>query len=177
MGVSTPGEGKPMYDPASAARDSRATLAVGAAFCTLGVLGLTSWTLYHTPVPYFGLGFPLWLSVPLGMIGSLAAVAAGVLILRLDLRGVWVGGALAALALIAAATAWSEWPGFVDAARADLSAYEGRPVGEGIFGFVGDLLPLLVVLVPAALGAGVFECWRRLGKAPVAVARPLTSRG
>jgi hypothetical protein len=177
LGVSTPGEGKPMFDPAAAARESKTTLAVGTAFCMFGVLGLTSWTLYHTPVPYFGLGFPLWLSVPLALIGSAAAVIAGALILRLDLRGVWVGGALAALVLIAAATAWSAWPAFVDAARANLSAYEGRPVGEGIFGLLGDFLPLLVVLVPAALGAGVYECWRRLGKAPVAVARPLASRG
>jgi hypothetical protein len=77
--------------------------------------------------------------------------------------------------LIAAAVAWSEWPAFVDAARANLSASEGRPVGEGLVGLVGDLLPLFVVLVPAALGAGLYACWRRLGK--VAVARPLASRG
>jgi hypothetical protein len=177
LGVTTPGEGKPMFDPAAAARESKATLGVGTAFCVFGVLGLTSWTLYHTPVPYFGLGFPLWLSVPLALIGSVASVIAGVLLLRLDLRGVWVGGALATLALIAAATAWGRWAAFVDAARANLSAAEGRPVGEGILGLAGDFLPLLVVLVPAALCAGVYECWKRLGKAPVAVARPLVSRG
>jgi hypothetical protein len=43
----------------------------------------------------------------------------------------------------------------------------------GLVGLLLDFLPLLVVLVPAALAAGVYECWRRLGKAPVAVARPL----
>jgi hypothetical protein len=177
LGVSTPGDGKPMYDRAAAAKESNVTVAVGTAFCILGVSGLTSWTLYHTPIPYFGLAFPLWLSIPVALVGSAAAVLAGALILRLDLRGVWAGGALATAVLIAAAVAWSEWPAFVDAARANLSASEGRPVGEGLVGLVGDLLPLFVVLVPAALGAGLYACWRRLGKAPVAVARPLASRG
>ncbi|MGE0160608.1 MAG: hypothetical protein AB7T31_14460 [Gemmatimonadales bacterium] len=177
LGLSMPQQGKPMYDPAAASRESNATLAFGTALCALGVSGLTSWTLHHTAVPFFGLGFPLWLSIPLVWIGSAAMILAGALVLRLDLRGVWLGGGVASLALVASATAWSRWPAFVDAATANLSDYHGRPVGTGILGVIGDLLPILVLVVPAALLFGAYESWRRLGRAPVAVARPLASRG
>ena len=59
---------------------SAATLATGTALCTLGVAGLGSWTLWHTPVPYFGMALPVWPSVALAMLGSGAAVLAGALV-------------------------------------------------------------------------------------------------
>jgi hypothetical protein len=177
LGISLPAQGKPLLDPAAASRESGATLAVGTALLTLGVMGLTSWTLYHTPVPYFGLALPLWLSILLTTLGSGAAVLAGALVLALDLRGVWLGAVVAGLALLAAASAWSAWPGFVDAALAKLSAYEGEPVGEGVFGLLANFLPIVVIAVAGALLGGLFECWRRFGRAPVGVARPLASRG
>jgi hypothetical protein len=177
LGITLPAQGKPMYDPAAAARESKGTLAFGTALCAIGVLGLTSWTLYHTPVPFFGVAFPLWLSIPLVMIGAVAAILAGALVLWRDLRGVWLGGGLALFVLVATATGWSQWPAFVDAATANLSAYEGRPVGTGVLGVVGDYLPALVIAVALALGAGAHDSWRRLGKRPIAVSRPVASRG
>jgi hypothetical protein len=174
LGISAPQGGKPLVDSGWPARESKETLAFGIALCGLGVGGLTSWTLYHTPVPYFGLGFPLWLSLPLALIGSAGLVLAGVLVLRLDLRGVWVGGGLSALILVAAATGWERWGTFVDAAVAERSEYEGRAVGEGILGMLLGLVPILVVVVPLALCAGAYLCWRRfarpLGAAPSAAA-------
>jgi hypothetical protein len=145
------------------------TLALGISMCGLGALGLTSWTLYHTPVPYFGLGFPLWLSIPIALLGSAGLILGGALVLRLDVRGVWVAGGIAALTLLAAVTGWDAWGAFVDAAVENRSAYEGRPVGQGLLGPVLDLIPALVVLVPALLGAGAFESWKRLGRPSVSM--------
>jgi len=169
LGISAPQGNKPVVDSAWPARESKETLAFGIGMCALGVAGLTSWTLYHNGVPYFGLGFPLWLSLPFALVGSAALVLAGVLVLRLDLRGVWVGGGVGVVTLLAAVMAWERWGAFVDAAVAKRSEYEGAPVGEGILGIFLGLVPILVVLVPALLCAGAFLTWKRFER-PVGLA-------
>ncbi|MEQ1855932.1 MAG: hypothetical protein ABL963_05635 [Longimicrobiales bacterium] len=161
LGISAPVGSRPEVDSDWPARESKETLAFGIALCALGVAGLTSWTLWHTPVPYFGLGFPLWLSLPLALIGSAGLILGGGLVLRLDLRGVWVGGGMAVLLLLAALTGFDGWGAFVDAAVAERSEYEGRPVGQGLLGIFLDLVPILVVVVPVLLGAGAFLSWKR----------------
>ncbi|MBM4184287.1 MAG: hypothetical protein FJ207_08665 [Gemmatimonadetes bacterium] len=137
LGISSPHGSKPLVDSMWPARESKETQAFGVALCALGVAGLTSWTLYRTPVPYFGLGFPLWLSLPLAVAGSAALVLAGAL-------------------------AWERWGGFVDAAVAARSAYEGSPVGQGLLGILLDLVQILAVAIPVALGVGAFLSWKRL---------------
>ena len=162
LGISAPVGERPQVDTTWHTRESQISQATGGGLCGLGVAGLTSWTLYHTPVPYFGLDFPLWLSIPIALLGSVAMVLAGALVLRTDLRGVWLGGSLALLLLLLGATGWGAWGGFVDTALADRSAYEGRPVGEGLFALVRDLVPVLLVVGPALLLFGVFRSWQRL---------------
>lgn len=161
LGISAPVGERPQVDSTWHTRESQVTLATGVGLCGLGVAALTSWTLYHTPVPYFGLGFPLWLSIPIALLGSVAMVLAGALVLRTDPRGVWVGGSLALLLLLLGATGWDAWGSFVATASANRSAYEGRPVGEGLFASVRDLVPVLFVVVPALLLGGVFQTWKR----------------
>jgi hypothetical protein len=142
----------------------------------LGVAGLTSWTLWRVPVPFFGLGFPVWLSVPLAMIGSAALILAGVLVLRLDLRGVWVGGGVAVLMLLAAVTGFERMGDFVDAAVAARSEYEGAPVGDGLLGILLPFVPVLVAVVPVALGAGAFLTWKRFERPVGTAPRPAATR-
>jgi hypothetical protein len=178
LGISAELGQRPHVDSGRVTRESPVTLAVGAALCGIGVAGLTSWTVYHTAVPHFGLGFPLWLSLALTLLGSLAATLAGALVLRLDPRGVWLGGAVAALALLSAIVGWGEWGGFVDTAIAHRSASAGgpagEPVGEGfIVGLLADLTPLLLLAVPSALLVGLGLTWRRFTREPSVAAAPV----
>ncbi|MGD8288893.1 MAG: hypothetical protein PVJ80_11480 [Gemmatimonadota bacterium] len=170
--ISWPHGDKPRVDPARTTKESTAMLAVGTGLLALGVGFLTAWTTYHTPVPYFGLSFPLWLSIPVTMLGSAALVIAGALVLQLDLRGVWLGSGLVVLMLLGSALGWSDWSGFIAAAMgvgAD---------GPGSSGLVSDLAPFIALAVLALLGWGLFESWKRLGRAPVgAVGSPRMSPG
>ena len=129
--------------------------------------GLTSWTTYHTAVPYFGLSLPLWLSIPVTLLGSVGLALAGVLLLRLDVRGVWLGGGIVLLTLLVNIASWGAWPGFVETAMSNWRSYMGRPLPEGPPGMSG-LLPLLVVAVLIALLVGLYESWKRLDGRSVA---------
>jgi len=172
MGVSAELGQKPMVDPVHLARENQWTVATGIGLCALGVGGLTSWAAYHTPIPYFGLGLPFVLSLGLTLILSVGLVLGGVLVLRLDVRGVWIGGGIALLLLASAALGWSEWAGFVDAVVADRSAEVGGPVGEGLVGgLVRTFTPYLIAVVPAALLAGTGLAWKRITGPAVAGAR------
>jgi hypothetical protein len=165
LGVSAGLGQKPTVDARWPARESSATLALGIGACGLGVAGLTSWTAFHTAVPYFGLSFPFWLSLQLTLIGSVGLILSGALVLRLDLRGVWAAGGLALVLLLSGVVGWRAWGGFVDTAIAARSEAVGRAVGDGPVGaLVSAVVPFLLVGVPIALLAGVYEGWRRLGR-------------
>jgi hypothetical protein len=165
---------RPQVDASRLTRESAATWATGAALCAVGVAGLTSWTAYHTAVPYFGLGLPLWLSLPLTFLGSLALIVAGVLVLRLDPRGVWVGGAVALLLLLSGLVGWGAWGSFVDAAIADRATAAGRPVGEGLLGGLAQgVTPFLIVGVPIALLVGLGLTWKRFAGGPGGAPAPV----
>jgi hypothetical protein len=74
--------------------------------------------------------------------------------------------------LLGSALGWSDWSGFIAAAMgvgAD---------GPGSSGLVSDLAPFIALAVLALLGWGLFESWKRLGRAPVgAVGSPRMSPG
>lgn len=165
LGVTAELGRKPQVDAAITTRESELTLATGIGLLAAGVAGLTSWAAYHTPAPYFGLGFPIWLSLPLTVLLGVALTLAGVLVLRHDLRGVWIGGGVALFLLLSGLAGWAEWGPFVDAVVAERSEQVGRPVGEGLVGGLArDATPFLLVLVPAALAAGAAATWRRFSR-------------
>ncbi len=170
LGISAPLGGKPRVDPAWSPRESRATLAVGTALYGLGALGLTAWTTYHMPIPYFGLGFPVWLSIPLTLLGSAGLLAAGVLVLRTDIRGIWLGGGLVALMVLATLVGWSGWSGFVDASLGARAAQRGTDAGGVLLDVARSVVPALVLVGPVALVAGLVlafrRLWRRAGAIP-----------
>jgi len=163
LGVSTPLGGKPRVDPAWPARESRTTLTVGIVLCALGAIGLTAWPTYHAAVPYFGLGLPRWISVPVTLIGCAGLALAGGLVLRLDVRGVWVGASLTLLLLLSTLAGWGDWPEFSETAVSSWESYANRPIGQGLLGLVGSL-PLLVLVALALLAWGLFESWRHLDR-------------
>jgi hypothetical protein len=157
--ISWPHGEKPRVDPARTTKESTAILAAGTGLLALGVGFLTAWTTYHTPVPYFGLPIPLWLSVPVTMLGSAALILAGVAVLQLDVRGVWLGGGLVALMLLGSLLGWGDWSEFVAAATTG-------PDEPGSSGLLADLAPFIALVVLALLGWGLFESWKRLGASP-----------
>jgi hypothetical protein len=161
LGITAPVTGKPQVDPAWTARESPATLAVGVALCAIGVLALTSWPAYHVGVPYFGIPFPVWLSVALTLPGCVGLILAGAAVLRLDLRGVWLGGGLSLLLLLAGVGGLLRWSRVVEATLPTWRAYASRPVGQALLEFTGSV-PILVPIVPLALLVGLFLTWKRL---------------
>ena len=161
LGISAPHGEKPRVDSGRIAKESQAILATGVGLCGLGVAVLTAWTTYHVPVPYFGLALPLWLSIPVTVLGSLALLLAGALVLRLDIRGVWLGGGLTVLMLLGSVVGWGDWSGFVETAAAG-------PGGEAAPGLLSGLAPVLALAGLALLSAGLFESWKRLGRSPIA---------
>lgn len=176
LDISWPHGGKPRVDPARTTKESTALLAVGTGLCALGVGFLTAWTTYHTPVPYFGLSLPLWLTIPVTMLGSAALIASGVLVLRLDVRGVWLGAGLMVPMLLGSLLGWSDWAGFVEAAV-------GGPAGpgssgEGSPGSFSGFAPFIALGGLALLGVGLFESWKRLERRPAGGvgSSPLPSR-
>lgn len=162
LGISAPLGERPRVDPLWSARESHVTHAVGVALCGLGAAGLTSWTAYHTAVPYFGLPFPIWLSIPVTLLGSVGSVFAGTLVLRGDVRGAWLGGGLALLALLSAVAGWDVWGDFTGTALTNWGSYAGRPVDQGLPVLTRGLARPLLLVVPTLLLAGLFESWKRL---------------
>lgn len=170
LGISAPLGAKPRVDPAWSPRESPATLAAGTALYGVGAIGISAWTTYHMSIPYFGLGFPIWLSIPLTLLGCVGLLVAGVLVLRTDIRGVWLGGGLVALMLLAALVGWSGWSGFVEASLSARAAQRGTDVGGGVLDVARAVVPPLVLVGPVALLAGLAlgfrRLWRRAGSIP-----------
>jgi hypothetical protein len=153
---------EPRVDPAFLSRESLLTHIVGWLFLGVGAEGLTAWTAYHTPFPYFGLPLGTVLSVIFTVLLSGAYVAAGALILRTDVRGVWIGVGATAFALL------SEWP----ARGADLDAWAAAEVANrrawtGTQPFSGEVESFQAMVFPILLGAtvlfavGLYFVWRR----------------
>jgi hypothetical protein len=163
LGITAPQLEKPLVDTSWLARESKASLAFGIGLCGVGVAGLTSWAIYHVPVPFFGLPFPFWLSIPLTLLGSGGMIVGGALALRGDLRGVWLGGGICLLMLLAVVVGWGEWGPFVEAALSARAEQLGRAADPRLLDPARAIAPLLLVVIPALALAGAFETWKRLG--------------
>lgn len=163
----------PRVDPALLARESLLTHIVGWLVLAAGAEGLTAWTAYHTPFPYFGFPLGTALSVILTVLLSGAYLAAGALVLRTDVRGVWIGAGATAFALL------SEWPARgedldVWAANevANRRAWMGTQVAPGeVEVFQAMVFPILIGAT-AVFALGLYLTWRRFdGKQPTAAAQ------
>jgi len=110
------------------------------------------------------------LSIPVTLLGSVGLIAAGVLVLRTDIRGVGLGAGLAGLMLLAAVAGSGGWGGFVDASLSARAAQRGAEAGAGLLDVARSVIPALVLLGPVALLAGLAlgfrRLWRRAGTIP-----------
>ncbi len=146
LGIRAPLGAAPVSDGSWRARESKVTLAVGVGLIVVGVGGLTAWTVFEAPRQLFGLGFLALLSVSVQMLLAVASLVGGALVLRTDLRGVWVGGG-ASLAGLATA----------------LLALRTMPADAGLSGTV---VRVVLVAVPVTLLVGLGFTWKRLHGAP-----------
>jgi hypothetical protein len=177
LGISAPQGAKPQVDARWRSRESKITMAVGVALCWSGASGMTGWLLHQTPVPYFGLELGRFLSIVLTLALAIASIAAGALILRTDLRGVWVGAAVTALTLLTVVLAWTQWDAWIAAEVEARAVLRGRPLREGELAFAQAFVRVLLVAAPLAILAGIGLTWKRFGGRPAARAVvPQTAR-
>jgi hypothetical protein len=172
LGMSAKAQVKPQVDSSWFLRESKVTIAVGVVLCWSGASGMTGWTLYHAAVPYFGLELGRFASILVTMVLAIGSIVAGAQILRTEMSGVWVGGAVMVVSLLAVALGWGAWDGWVVAELEARAAAGARSVGtEGIAAaqaFVRGALVAIPVLVLAGLGLS----WKRFA-GPVASVTPV----
>jgi hypothetical protein len=151
LGIHAPLGSSPRVDPAWLTRESLVTMIVGVLLVVSGVSGLTSWTITSPPTPYFGLPLGPVLSALFTLFFAAPMAAAGFLVLRLDLRGVWIGAGTMALMLLAVLLGWEEWP-------------------------TAGFLRYLLVLMPVAFGVGLALTWKRFTRRQVPAPVPAAAR-
>jgi hypothetical protein len=154
----------PRVDPAQLARESLVTHIVATVLLMSGIDGVTAWTEYQAPVPYFGLSWGTVFTALVSFLLGGALITAGVLIFRNDLRGVWVGGGGAAMSFLSVWFARGNvFNGWLRLELMAQRAAEGRPVeASELDGFLGMVMPMLLVITLVYL-VGLYFAWRRLG--------------
>ena len=161
LGIRAPLGSSPRVDPAWPIRESVATMVVGVLLCMGGASGLTSWTVSAPPTPYFGLPLGAVSSTVLTLLFAAAMTAAGVLILRLDLRGVWIGAGAMALMLLAVLLGWENWPAWIQAELERQLAADSDAAQPGDVAGFAAFARTLLVLFPVAYGLGLGLTWKR----------------
>lgn len=150
-------------DPARIAGESLVTHLVGVVCLSSGLGGTMAWASGSAPIPYFGLGLGPVLSALFSALLGIPLVAAGVLILRNDLRGVWIGSGVTALSFLsmwlARGTAMASWMAAEVALRAEL---QGRPVMPGEAETAATFVAVFALGFPLVFGVGLYFCWKRL---------------
>jgi hypothetical protein len=172
LGLSAPSQAKPQLDSSWRLRESKLTMAVGVALCWAGASGMTSWTGGQAPIPYFGLPLSGVLSVLMTLLFAAASIAAGVLVLRTETRGVWIGGGVMLVMLLAILLGWNEWDGWV-AAELRARVASGGPVSgpEGL-GAAQAFARVFLLAAPILLMTGLGFTWKRFA-GPVTRAAPV----
>jgi hypothetical protein len=153
----------PTVEPDQIARESLVTHIVATVLLILGVHGLTVWTHFQAPMPYFGFAWASWFTVPLTILIGAAFIASAVLIFRNDIRGVKIGGGVTAFGFLAVWFArGNTLNGWLRLELMRQREAEGRPVFNSL-----DLDPILGRVVPGAIvialgcGVGLYFVWKQ----------------
>jgi hypothetical protein len=178
LGMSAPAHGKPQVDTSQLTRESEVTLAVGIALCWSGASGMTSWiTGAHAAIPYFGLPLGAFLSVLMTLLFAAGSIAAGVLILRTEMRGVWIGGGVMLVMLLAILLGWNDWDGWVVAELQARAEAGGRALGAGGLAAAQAFARVFLLAAPILLLTGLGFTWKRFaGPVSKPAAVPLPTR-
>lgn len=163
--ASRPGR-RPNVDQAQQLRESWVTMVVALLLLRSGIDAMSEWTMVrHIPAPYFGLELSLGASLLVTVGLGLAATVAGLLILRTDVRGVWVGAAFVGVSLLAIMLSDSElMDAWIRAEMVERRAAQGRPIrGEDLESLRSISRPLLLG-IPLAYAAGLGLSFRRLSR-------------
>jgi hypothetical protein len=172
LGISVAPQGKPQLDSAWRSRESRVTMAVGVALFATGASGMTSWTAGQTPIPYFGLPLGSFASILMTLILAAGSIAAGALVLRTETKGVWIGGGVMLLMLLAILLGWNDWDEWA-AAELRARAASGAPaLGAEAVGAAQAFVRVFLLAAPALSLAGLAVTWKRFA-GPVSRAAPV----
>jgi hypothetical protein len=177
LGMTGKAPGKPQVDSAWFLRESRVTMAVGVALCWMGASGMTAWTLHHAAVPYFGLELGRWLSILLTMVFAVGSIVAGARILRTEMSGVWIGGGVMGVMILAVLLGWGEWDAWVVAELEARAAAGARSLGTDGVGAAQAFVRGALIVIPLLLLTGLGLAWKRFsGPVVSGVPAPQTTR-
>jgi hypothetical protein len=163
FGISMAPGRAPVVDPRQLARESAVTIVVAVLFLRSGIDAMSDWTVTDfAPAPYFGLDLASGVSIAFTVALGALALAAGLLILRTDMRGVWLGAAFVVISLLSFLPGDQDlWRTWAESDFTNRRAAQGRPASqEDIQSFVAMLRPLMFGVLLFLTG-GLALCWSR----------------
>lgn len=168
LGISIPADDAPTVDPRQLERESAVTILIAVLLLRSGIDGLNQWTFDEVaPAPYFGLDLGGGASFSITVVLGVLAIVAGLLVLRTDVRGVWIGAAFVGISLLSVVLGdWALWQSWAESDFIGRRTAQGRPVSEDdLRRFVSMLRPLMFGMILLYAG-GLALCWNRFRSRP-----------
>lgn len=162
LGIRAPLGGRGTVDGDQHRREAWWTMFTGYLMLGGGAEGLTAWVAYSEPMPYFGLELGTALSALITVLLASAMVVAGVLILRTDVRGAWVGVGALAFSGLMTLVGWQDWMSWIRGELAAASEAGGRPVSSEELEALTGFMPPVVIAIELFYLVTLGLTWKRL---------------
>ena len=147
-------------DPTEFQQESWLTMLLGTIFILDGAKRSVRWTEYARALPDFGVLPDETGQMILSLVWGTGLIIAGCLILRMRASGLWLGMALAAVALISIVWSWPLWDHALAQEVSQRRLAQGLPVRPGEVEFMQQVVPTSLV-VAHALAIGVLLAVQR----------------
>jgi len=135
-------------------QESWLTMLLGTVFILDGAKRAVRWTEYARSLPDFGVLPDETGQIILSLVWGAGLITAGCLILRMRASGLWLGMALAVVALISIVWSWPLWDQALAQEVSERRLAQGLPVRPGEVEFMQRVIPLSLVVAHAlAIGA------------------------